>query len=76
MTANKEFLEVMTAYLGQGDVELAIITLSVLQELINLGEEFKDIDENKNEFNVVALMVLRMPDLMAEMNKARDHENP
>lgn len=63
----------MAVYLYQLDVELSIITLSVLQEVINLGEEFKDIDENQNEINVVSMMVLSIPDLMGEINQARDH---
>lgn len=62
-TASKDFLQMMVQYLGQEDHELATITLGVLEGLICLGDEFKD----ENELNVVALMMLGMPELMYQI---------
>lgn len=40
--ARRDFLEVMTLYLAQGDTDLSIATLNIVKGLIDLGEEFKD----------------------------------
>lgn len=61
----------MAVYLGMNDLELSIITLTVLQQLWELGEEYKD----ETDRNVVGLMIESMPSLMGEIRTARDHEN-
>jgi hypothetical protein len=40
--ARKDFLEVMTLYLSQEDIDLSIATLNNIKELLVLGDEFRD----------------------------------
>lgn len=52
-------------------MELSIITCNIVQGLLNLGEQFKD----ENEQNVVASMVRGMQDLTRGILKGLDSEN-
>lgn len=69
LTVRRDFLEMMSIYLGMDDIELSIIVLTVLQQLVELGEQFKDEDER----NVVTMMILGMPGLMSQVREARYH---
>ena len=40
--ARKDFLEVMTLYLWQEDIDLSIATLNNIKELLMLDDEFRD----------------------------------
>lgn len=66
-----DFLQIMAAYLQQGDVELAIIVCNIVHGLLNLGEEFKDEEQQ----NVVVTMARSMPDLTHEVLKGLESEN-